>query len=106
MATINEIQEKIKQFTAKNNLDTDPSSRALDIMSELGEVAKEILKQTNYGKQEAKQTKEIESELGDLLFSLTCLANTYNIDLDKALNKVLDKYEKRLEKGSAGSEVE
>jgi len=41
-----------------------------------------------------------------LLFSLITIANTFDIDLEDALGQVLEKYEKRLKKGSAGSETE
>ena len=43
---------------------------------------------------------------GDLLFSIVCLANHYDVDLEKALEIALEKYKKRLKKGSAGSEGE
>ena len=43
-------------------------------------------------------------ELGDVLFSIITIANAFEIDLEEALNKVLKKYEKRMNKGSPGSE--
>lgn len=73
-------------------------------MSELGEVAKEILKMSDYGKRPIKYREELRSELGDLFYSLITIANSFDIDLEKALEIVLAKYEKRLKKGSAGSE--
>ena len=100
------IQKRIKEFVEKNNLKAKSEFRMLDIISETGEIAKEILKMTDYGKKESKYRKEIESEIGDLFFSLICLSNNYDIDVEKAINSALNKYEKRLEKGSAGSEVE
>jgi len=101
-----EIQEKIKQFCKEHNLESSPEVRILDIMSELGEVSKEILKMNNYGKKEIEYNDEIKSEIGDLFFSLITLANSLDINLEEALNIILNKYEKRLKKGSAGSEVE
>ncbi|MFT4304822.1 MAG: MazG nucleotide pyrophosphohydrolase domain-containing protein [Candidatus Woesearchaeota archaeon] len=74
------------------------------MLSELGEVAKEILKMSNYGKKEIEYKEELKMELGDVLYSLITIANTYNIDLEEALNQVLQKYETRLKKGSPGSE--
>lgn len=73
-------------------------------MSELGEVAKEILKMSDYGRKPLKYRAELKSELGDLLYSIITIANSFDIDLEEALNMVLEKYEKRLKKGSAGSE--
>ncbi|MCX6803832.1 MAG: hypothetical protein NTY48_04660 [Candidatus Diapherotrites archaeon] len=59
---------------------------------------------SDYGRKPAKYREEIKSELGDVLYTLIALANTFDIDLEDALQQVLNKYEKRLKKGSAGSE--
>ena len=101
-----QIQEKVKKFYEKNNLKAPPEHRLLDLFSELGEVAKELLKMTNYGKKTIKVNKEIKSELGDAFYSLIVLANYFNVDLEEALNIVLEKYQSRLPKGSPGSETE
>ncbi len=99
-----EIQQKIKTFCEENKLVSPPEHALLDTMSELGEVAKEILKMTNYGRDPYKYREEVKSELGDVLYSLITVANTFDIDLEEALLEVVGKYEKRLKKGSAGSE--
>lgn len=99
-----EIQEKIKKFCKENSLESPPEHRILDLMSELGEVAKEVLKMTDYGRKPAEFKEEIKSELGDTLYSLITLANYFNVDLEEALDMVLEKYKKRLQKGSTGSE--
>lgn len=100
------MQKKIKEFVEKNNLDSSIESRTLDLVSEVGEVAKEVLKSTSYGKKPFNISAEMELEIGDVFFSLTTLANQLNIDIEKALDMVLSKYQKRLTHGSAGSEVE
>ena len=38
---------------------------------------------------EAKQN--LEDEIGDLMFTLMCFANSHKIDLDKAISKNIDK---------------
>ena len=98
------IQEKIKKFCKENNLNSSIEYRLLDTMSELGEVSKEVLKMSNYGRREKEYRKELENELGDLFFSLITVANSYDIDLEEALDKALQKYQKRSKKGSIGSE--
>ncbi len=98
------LQEKIKKFCKENNLESPPEHRVLDTMSELGEVAKEILKMSDYGRKPIKYKEEISLELGDLLYSLITIANSFDIDLEEAMNASLRKYENRLKKGSAGSE--
>ncbi|MFC1740940.1 MazG nucleotide pyrophosphohydrolase domain-containing protein [Nanoarchaeota archaeon] len=101
-----EIQQRIKQFCETHGMSSSPEHRALDMMSEMGEVAKELLKMTDYGTKEREFREEMKGELGDLLFSLVTLANSMDVDLSEALEAVLAKYEKRIEKGSAGSENE
>jgi NTP pyrophosphatase (non-canonical NTP hydrolase) len=99
-----EAQAKVKAFCEENNLDAPAEARLLDLASEMGEVAKEILKSSDYGKKKAERTAALEEEMGDLLFSAMTIANKFDIDLDKALEKALEKYEARLaSKGSADS---
>lgn len=98
------LQSKIQQFTKDHGLESPVEHRLLDTMSELGEVAKEILKMTDYGRKPLEKNEDLKSELGDVLYSLITVANSVEVDLEEALEEVLAKYEKRLEKGSAGSE--
>ncbi len=98
-----EIQERIKKFCEENDMEAPAEHRVLDTMSELGEVAKEILKMSNYGRKPIEYRGELKSELGDVLYSLITIANTFDIDLEDALYQVLEKYKKRLKKGSADS---
>jgi len=102
---MNEIQQKVKKFCDDNNLNTSFAYTILDLMSEVGEVSKEILKITSYGQKPLVYKEELSEELGDVFFSLIAAANAMNIDLQESLDKVLAKYTERLEKGSAGSEV-
>jgi NTP pyrophosphatase (non-canonical NTP hydrolase) len=97
-------QKVVAEFCKRHNLSGSAEIRLLDTLSELGEVAKEILKSTNYGASAFEQRDEIKSELGDLFFSLLTLANELDVPLDEALTEALAKYERRLKKGGAGSE--
>jgi NTP pyrophosphatase (non-canonical NTP hydrolase) len=102
--TIQELQKRIRDFSTEHNLNSAPEYKILDTISELGEVAKEMLKMTDYGKKKAEFRDEMKLELGDLLYSVTTIANSLDVDLEEAVNSVLVKYEKRLKKGGAGSE--
>jgi len=99
-----DIQKKIKLFCEMNELNSPIEHRVLDTMSELGEVAKEILKMSNYGDRPIKYNDNLKMELGDLLYSIITIANVFDIDLDEALNEVLRKYEQRMLKGSPSSD--
>ena len=58
----------------------------------------------DYGKKEYCNTDNVESEIGDVLFSLICIANGMNISLENAIESVLKKYENRfLSNGNIGS---
>ncbi len=90
------LQKKVEKFVKKYHLRHRPEITLLDFVSEIGEVAKEILEASDYGKRKPKYKKELKEEIGDVLYSLINLANYYKIDLEEALNLVLEKYEKRI----------
>ncbi len=104
MAEIKELQKRILTFVRKYNLEHSPEISTLDLVSEVGEIAKEILKSSNYGKEPSQPREEVEAEIGDAFYSLINLANVHKIDLEEALNLALKKYEGRLQKrGVVGS---
>jgi len=95
----------VNKFTKEKNINAQVEIRIIDIASEVGELSKEVLKGINYGSKKFKVTEEWKSEIGDVLFSLICIANETEIDLQDSLMTVLDKYEKRFNrKGHLGSE--
>ncbi len=98
------MQEKVNELIKKYNLESSTEIRYIDLVSEVGELGKEILKGNDYGNKEFVATDNLESEIGDTLFSLICVANGLNIDLNLALENVLEKYEDRFStKGNIGS---
>jgi NTP pyrophosphatase (non-canonical NTP hydrolase) len=101
------FQDKVKRFMKENKMNNPIEYCFLDLVSELGEVAKEIIKMSNYGTKKPKFKKEIIGELGDVFYSLITVANHYNVDLEDALNMILEKYNKRIKTGGhSGSENE
>ena len=99
-----EFQYRVARFVAQHDLEAGVEIRLLDLLSELGEVAKEVLKGNEYGASGLVQTQAWEEELSDVFFALICLANTTGVDLDRGLQKVLQKYALRVQaKGSPGS---
>ncbi|MBW8010654.1 MAG: nucleotide pyrophosphohydrolase [Chloroflexi bacterium] len=99
-----QIQQSVAQFVQQHGLETSVEARLLDLLSEVGELAKEVLKGGDYGKTGFTPTDDWEGELADALFSLICLANSTEVDLEAALFAALEKYRARLEeKGDAGS---
>jgi NTP pyrophosphatase (non-canonical NTP hydrolase) len=104
----NETQKEVREFINQNELHISLSQRMLDLVSEAGELSKELLKSTNYGAKEWTKSDlgdEWEKEIGDLLFTLICIANLSDVDLQECLQKSLSKYKSRLyEKGHISSE--
>jgi NTP pyrophosphatase (non-canonical NTP hydrolase) len=89
-------QERVKMFVQKHGLNASVENRLLDLLSEAGELAKEALKGNRYGQTAFSATKNWRVELGDVYFSLLCLANLTDVDLSQALSDTLLKYEQRI----------
>ncbi len=101
---MNELQTTVADFVAAHGLETPICARLLDLVSEVGEVAKETLKGSAYGQVPFECPPGWASELGDVLFSLFCLANSTGVDLDAELVAALGRYSERLARsGDAGS---
>ncbi len=92
--------EKVKKFNTQKSCHQKQmpiSARLLDIQSEMGEFSKEYLKATKYGTCDFKNSREFELEFGDVLYSLISLGLESGIDIEKALDDVLLKYQKRID---------
>ena len=92
------LQNKVKKITKKLNLANSPELCGLDFSSEAGEISKEILELTDYGRREHVYNPDLARELGDAFYSLITLANIYDINLEEQLLSSLKKYEKREQK--------
>lgn len=103
-ASLPALQERVARFVAEHHLETDVPNRLLDAVSELGELAKEVLKGSNYGRERFAPPPNWDAEMGDVLFSLICLANSTGVDLRAATEAALQKYERRkVASGRVGS---
>ncbi|MBN8200263.1 MULTISPECIES: nucleotide pyrophosphohydrolase [Bacillaceae] len=73
-----------------------PLAMLARMTEELGELSREV--NHYYGEKPKKSTEEekaIEEELGDMLFVLICFANSLNIDLEEAHDRVMKKFSTR-----------
>jgi NTP pyrophosphatase (non-canonical NTP hydrolase) len=89
-------QREVAAFIDRHDIEAPPEFRLLDVVSELGEVAKDLNESTGYGDDPSEATVS-EDELGDALFALLALADAVDIDAEAALETALTKYESRLE---------
>ena len=93
-------QEQATVFAKTTDLLHTPQTHALDLVSEVGEVAKELLLATDYGKRPFQSRPHLTDEMGDVLYSLCLLATAVNVNLDEALAGALAKYQKRMDSKS------
>lgn len=84
-----DVDEWVKQFKVEY---FKPLEIIAALTEELGELSREI--NNRYGprtKKSPEDTAEISEEITDVIFNLICMANSHNIDLDKAWKKKMDK---------------
>jgi NTP pyrophosphatase (non-canonical NTP hydrolase) len=74
----------------------EPLAMLARLMEETGEFAR--LVNHEYGpkkKKDSEAAQDFEDEIGDILYTLACFANTHQINLDTALQKSLEKVKSR-----------
>lgn len=88
-----EVDEYISQFKEGY---FSPLAMLARLSEELGELAREV--NHYYGEKPKKSTEQentVEEELADMLFVVICFANSLNIDLQKAHDAVMMKFNTR-----------
>ncbi len=100
-----DMQQTVVEFINKHEIYCDTNSRYIDVVSEIGELGKELLKSSQYGAQQPTATHNTVEEVGDCLFSLLALCSTLGIDSEQALKNAISKYQKRFDdKGEISSD--
>ena len=94
---LKEIQKQVDEWISQYAIGYFPPLENLArLTEETGEVARII--SHLFGSKKKKPTEEhqeLGGEMVDVLFTLICLANSQNIDLDKAWDKMMDKLNSR-----------
>jgi len=70
--------------------------RSHEIVTRLAEEVGEVAREVNHldgpkKKKPGEATGDLGREIGDVFFTLVCLANSKNIDLDRSFQEVMDK---------------
>ena len=94
---IKELQTKVDNWIQEYGVRYfDEKTNMLILVEEVGELSRYISRK--YGEQSFKQSDEEENadqhiadEMADILFTAVCLANQMGIDLERAIQKNLDK---------------
>lgn len=95
--SIKQMQQDVDEFIGQFKEEYfSPLAMLARLTEELGELAREI--NHYYGekpKKDSEKERTIEEELGDLQFVVMCLANSLNIDLQEAHERVMNKFRTR-----------
>lgn len=91
------LQEQVDNWIAETKLGYfEPLAIFARLVEEVGELAREI--NHKFGPKKKKKSEadnELGDEIADIIFTLVCLANSQNIDLDKHFGKVMKKLNNR-----------
>lgn len=94
---MDKVQKRVDDWISQYKLGYfKPHEILARLMEEVGELAREI--NHRFGpkkKKETEKTKELGDEVADIIFTLVCLANSLNINLDKHFDKMMNKLETR-----------
>lgn len=97
MKTMEDLQREVDEYISQFKEGYfSPLAMLARLSEELGELAREV--NHYYGEKPKKSTEKentVEEELGDLLFVLICFANSLNINLEEAHDRVIEKFRTR-----------
>ncbi len=91
------MQKKVDEWIKENTKGYwSPGSIILRLAEEVGELAREV--NNKYGDKPPKaeeNNKDIGLEAADVMFTLICLLNSLDIDLEKSFTEIMKKYTER-----------
>jgi len=90
------MQKEVHEWISQYGGYWPPLSMMARFTEETGELAREI--NHAYGTKKRKpeeQIKSIQGEIGDLLVTLFCIANSLDIDMDEVYREAMSKLDKR-----------
>jgi NTP pyrophosphatase (non-canonical NTP hydrolase) len=95
--SLKKSQERVDEYVSQYKIGY---FKPLEILARLTEENGELARELNhrFGPKKKKATedaKEVGDEIADIVFTVICLANSLNIDLDKAFGKMMEKYRER-----------
>jgi len=95
--SVKDLQQEVDQYISQFKEGYfSPLALLARMTEELGELAREV--NHYYGEKPKKHDEEektVEEELGDMLFVMICFANSLNIDLETAHDRVMAKFNTR-----------
>lgn len=93
--TIAEMQKIVDDWVSNPDFSVKyfpPFECVGQLTEEVGEVSREIAHLHGHKKKkDGEKTDGLESEMGDVLFALVCIANSHNISLEESFKKSMEK---------------
>lgn len=94
--TLKEAQKKVDDWIGQFEQGYwPPLAMFASLVEEVGELGKEINSFEGYKRKRGDSPNNLDIEVGDIIFSLVCIANHFKLDLEDAFNKTLNKYSDR-----------
>jgi len=97
--SLKDLQKQVDEFVNQFEIGYWPPLSMLGaLIEELGEIARIINAKEGYKpmkKDNGSLDQLLGEEIGDVLFSIACLANYYKIDMHKSLETSIQKYNVR-----------
>lgn len=102
---IKELQSKIKRWTDDVGFKWSSYAQYCHLVEEVGELGEAITvkegeRKAGNGKKGLADHSDLKEELGDVLFSVTVIANRFNIDLEQAYVETVLRYNKKMKKNN------
>ncbi|MBI4144660.1 nucleotide pyrophosphohydrolase [Candidatus Woesearchaeota archaeon] len=90
---LKDVQVQVDAWTQQFKI---PYWQPLEILARLTEETGELARELNHRfgpkkKKASEDVKDVGDEMGDIIFTLACLANSQRIDLDDCWKRVMDK---------------
>jgi len=83
----------VKKIDKKYSIDRNELLNMSQLIEELGELAKEVNKEKLRGKKAEKS--DLEDEFSDVILQLLTLAETFDVDIEKAVKTKIDTLKQR-----------
>lgn len=94
--TLEEAQRAVDAWIADVGGYWPPLSNLARLIEEVGELSRELNHRVGHKPKKADEAEQdLAMEIGDILFVLIVLANERQVNLEEALQRVLDKYRVR-----------
>ena len=87
------VQEQVEEWVQQYKIGY---FKPLEIIARLTEETGELAREINHRfgpkkKKDTEDTKDIEEEIADIIFTLACLSNSLDLDMDRGFKSVMDK---------------